>query len=298
MSQINPNILVLLRETCDPRPPVRLTADGYGIRERGLRRIANPADLAALEQALRLVEECGGTVTALAVGPARLDDSLRLALSLGAGRAIRVGSEHLHGADVAASARLTGRLVEILAPDLVVTGSRLLDKGDDPTLALAAAKRGLPCLGATVELSCREGGVEVLRKSDRGGHQKVTASLPCAVLFEADSCEVRYPDQQALMQASAATIEYWGLAELGLPEVQLGAAAALLGRGPCAFPRPNPQRVVTPDANLPTFERILALLSGGIKPREGKQHALSAEQTVEKLLQIFADAGLLGQEAR
>ena len=56
MSQTNPNILVLLRETCDPRPPVRLTADGYGIRERGLRRIANPADLAALEQALRLAE--------------------------------------------------------------------------------------------------------------------------------------------------------------------------------------------------------------------------------------------------
>ena len=40
------NILVLLRETCDPRPPVRLTADGFGVRERGLRRIANPSDLA------------------------------------------------------------------------------------------------------------------------------------------------------------------------------------------------------------------------------------------------------------
>jgi len=292
------NILVLLRETCDPRPPVRLNPDGYSIRERGLRRIANPADLAALEQALRLAEAHGGEVTAVAVGPQRLDDTLRLALSLGARRAIRVGSEHLHGADVAAAARLTGRLIEILAPDLVVSGSRLLDKGDDPTLALAAAQLGRPCLGGTVELSCREGAVTVLRKSDRGGHQKVAAQLPCAVLFEADSCEVRYPDQQALMEAGAAPVELWGLAELGLPEHQLGAAAALLGRGPCAFPRPNPRRVVTPDANLPTFERILALLSGGLKPREGKQHTLSAEQTVEQLLEIFAAAGLLGQEAR
>ncbi|NOY12859.1 MAG: electron transfer flavoprotein subunit beta, partial [Deltaproteobacteria bacterium] len=60
-------IVVLLRETCDPRPPVRLTADGYGVCERGLRRIANPADLCALEQALRLAEAQNGTVTAVAV---------------------------------------------------------------------------------------------------------------------------------------------------------------------------------------------------------------------------------------
>ena len=67
------NIVVLLREACDPRPPVRLTADGYGVRERGLRRIANPADLCALEQGLALAEAHNGTVTAIAIGPQRLE---------------------------------------------------------------------------------------------------------------------------------------------------------------------------------------------------------------------------------
>jgi len=55
---------------------------------------------------------------------------------------------------------------------------------------------------------------------------------------------------------------------------------------------------VTPDANLPAFERILALLSGGIKPREGIQHTLTAEQTADQLLQIFSTEGLLGEEAK
>jgi len=293
----NSNILVLLRETCDPRPPVRLTADGYGVRERGLRRIANPADLAALEQALRLAESASGAVTAVAIGPQRLDDHLRLALSMGAGRAIRVWDGHLAGGDVTSAAKVAGRVIEILAPDLVFTGSRLLDRGDEPTLALAAARLGIPCLSGTVELQCGDREVEALRKSDRGARQKVVAGFPCAVLFEAESCEPRYPDQQALMQASVANIECWGLAELGLPGAELGAAGALLARGACAFPRPNPQRVVTPDANLPAFERILALLSGGIKPRAGKLHTLPAEQTVEKLLQIFAAEGLLEGKA-
>jgi len=296
MTESKFKIVVLLRETRDPRPPAQLTADGYGVRERGLRYLANPADLAALEQALKLVEFGGGEVTLVAVGPRRLDDVLRLGLSYGAKRAIRVWDGHFQGADAVAAARVLGRTIEILAPDLVLSGSRLLDRGDDPALALAAARQGMPCVSSAVELVRKDQGLQILRKCDRGARQKIVASLPAAVLVEADSCEVRYPDQQALMQSIAADPECWGRAELGLPVTEFGAAAALLDKGRCAFPRPNPQRTVTPDANLPAFERILALLSGGLKAREGKVHNLSVEQTVDKLLDIFRAEGLLGGE--
>jgi len=296
MSKKNLDILVLLRETCDPRPPAQLTADGYGVRERGLRRIANPADLAALEQALRLVEQGGGTVTVVAIGPQRTDDLLRGGLALGAQRAIRVWDGQFQGVDASAAARVLGRILEILAPDLVLTGSRLLDRGDDPALALAAARLGTPCVSAAVELTRQGNGLEALRKCDRGARQRIAANLPAAVLVEADSCEVRYPDQQSLMQSLAAGIECWGRAELGLPVNEFGPAASLLDKGSCAFPRPNPQRVVTPDAGLPAFERIIALLSGGLKAREGKIHNLPVEQTVEGLMRIFAAEGLLAGE--
>jgi electron transfer flavoprotein beta subunit len=294
MSDNKFDILVLLRETCDPRPPVRLNADGFGVRERGLRRIVNPADLCAVEQALSLAGPAGGKVTAVAIGPARLDDHLRLALSMGAGRVVRVWNSLFQGGDAVAAARVTQRVIDILSPDLVFTGSRLLDRGDDSTVALAAANLGIPCLSGAVELKWKGSEVEVLRKSDRGARQRVGAKLPCAVLFEEGSCEPRYPDQEALMRAAGAKVETWGLAELGLPAPELGAAGSLLGRAECAFPRPKPLRVVTPDANLPAFERILALLSGGIKPREGKMHAVSAEKTADMLVDIFKAEGLIG----
>ncbi len=293
MAQNDLTIVVLLRETCDPRPPARLTADGYSIRERGLRRLANPADLAALEQALRLAETGGGRVTVLAVGPPRVEDLLRGGLALGADRAIRVWDGQLQGADVSCAALVLGRVLEILSPDLVLTGSRLLDRGDDPALALAAAQRAIPCVNGAVALTRRGQGLEVLRKCDRGARQRIATRLPAAVLVEADCCEPRYPNQRALMASLAAGIESWGRAELALPVSAFGPAAALLSRGPCSFPRPNPQRVVTPDADLPAFERILALLSGGLKPRAGKQQSLSAEQTVDQLLAIFQAEGLL-----
>ena len=288
------NILVLLREACDPRPPVRLTADGYGVCERGLRRIANPADLCALEQALKLAETQKGSVTVVAIGPQRLDDHLRLALSMGAERAIRVWDSAFKGGDSSADARLVERIIEIFQPDYFLTGHRLIDRGADPVPALASARRGIPCVTAALRMESLDGEIEVLRKCDRGARQLVGTRTPCTVLFADGCCEVRYPSHQALMASLKQPVEVLGFAELGLPLAAVGSPAALLGKERCSFPRANPQRVVTPDANLPAFERILALLSGGIKPRAGKLHSLSAEQTVEQLLQIFAAEGLLG----
>ncbi len=291
------NIVVLLREACDPRPPARLTADSYSIRDRGLRRIANPADLCALEQALALAESKGGQVTAVAVGPDRLDDHLRLALSMGADRVVRVWSSSFDGGDVVADAKVTQRVMAILKPDLVFTGNRLLDKGNDPVPALAAANFGIPYITGGVSLACTEAGVEVLRKSDRGARQRVEAALPCAVFFEDGCCEPRYPDQDALMRSTGAPVESWDLAELGLSVLELGGFGALLSKEKWSLPRPNPVRVVTPDADLPAFDRILALLSGGIKPREGKLHTESAEKTAEMLFEIFKAEGLIGGES-
>ncbi len=295
MANQTPNIVVLLREVCDPRPPARLNPDGFSVRDRGLRRIVNPADLCALEQGLKLAERHKGTVTAVTIGPQRQDDQLRLALSMGACRAIRVWDTHFEGGDDFADAGLLERIISILQPDYFLTGHRLADRGADPVPALAAARLGLPCVSAALSVDSHDGEVEVLRKCDRGARQVLATSAPCSLLFAEGCCELRYPDQQALMDALQQSIETWGFAELGLRASAVGSAAALLDKERCSFPRANPRRTVTPDASLPAFERILALLSGGLKPREGKQQHLSAEQTADALLGIFKAEGLLGE---
>lgn len=285
------DILVLLREINDPRPPARVTTRGAGISERGLRRMPNPADLAALEEAQYLKDNLGARVTVLAIGPDRLDDTLRLACSMGADRAIRIWDHGLEGGDAVADARILARSLKILSPDLLFTGSRLADRGDDPVPALAAAALGLPCIAAAVALVPKNALVEAQRKSDRGARQTVTAPLPCAVLFE-EVRTPRYPSVEAITQALSAPIELWDLTHLGLPFWEIGASGAYLAAADYGVPRPDPVRVVTPDPKLPAFERILSLLSGGIKAREGKLHVLSTDDTVSGLLKIFREEGL------
>lgn len=290
------DILVLLRETNDPRPPANVTVRGASISDRGLRRIPNPADLAALEEALHLKDTLGATVTVLAIGPGRLDDTLRLAFSQGADRAVRFWDHGLEGGDAVADARVLARIVSILSPALVFTGNRLADRGDDPVPALAAAATAMPCISAAVSLLPKKERVEVQRASDRGARQTVGAALPCTILFE-EIRTPRYPSVDALTAALSAKIEEWDLTHLGLPFWEIGATGASLAAADYGVPRPDPTRVVTPDPSLPAFERILSLLSGGIKARAGKTNQLSADDTAAALMQIFREEGLLGEVA-
>lgn len=285
------DILVLLRESSDPRPPARLTSQGAGISERGLRHIPNPADMAALEEALCLKDTLAARVTVLAIGPARLDDTLRLACSMGADRALRFWDHGLEGSDAVADARVLARIVTILAPTLVFSGNRMADRGDDPTPALAAAANNVPCISAAVSFVPKKERVEVQRKSDRGARQIVTAALPCTVLFE-EVRTPRYPSVDAITAAINAPVERWELHHLGMPFWEVGATGACLTAAEYGVPRPDPVRVVTPDPSLPAFERILSLLSGGIKARAGKLNTLSADETAASLLQIFQEEGL------
>lgn len=290
------DILVLLRESSDPRPPASVTVRGAAISERGLRRMPNPADLAALEEALCLKDTLGATVTVLAIGPERLDDTLRLAFSMGADRAVRFWDHGLEGGDAVADARILARIVTILSPALLFSGNRLTDRGDDPVPALVAAMNAMPCVAGSVALVHHNDRVELQRVSDRGARQQVSAPLPCTILFE-EVRTPRYPSVDALTRALSARIEQWDLTHLGLPFWNIGASGAYLTAADYGVPRPDPVRVVTPDPSLPAFERILSLLSGGIKARAGKLNHLSVDDTASALVQVFREEGLLPEGA-
>lgn len=298
MTNKKQELLVLLREVCDPRPPAEVTPEGAKIRDRGLRRIVNPADLEALELALELSADSGMELTVCAVGPKRLDDALLLALAMGSPRAIRVWDSSMEGADAVGFGALLGRILEILSPVLFLTGSALLDRGADPAPVLAAARRGLPWTTSAIELRRVEGSLQTLRKSDRGARQRLVLPTPCVVTVESGFRTPRYPDMDAVLEALSKDIEVWGLPELGLPVTGAGEEASPLRPAGYAFPRPSPVRVPTPAADLPGYERTLALLSGGIQPREGRLHFGTAEEAAEGLFRILCGEGLVpGVEA-
>src|SRR6185503_20568337 len=85
------NIYVCIKQVPDTETKIKLNADATGIDPTGIKWIMSPYDEFAVEEALRLKEKnAGSTVTVISAGPARVVETLRTALAMGADNAIHV----------------------------------------------------------------------------------------------------------------------------------------------------------------------------------------------------------------
>jgi electron transfer flavoprotein beta subunit len=94
----------------------------------GVTSVVNPLDLYAIECALRIVEEYGGRVTAITMGPPPAERALREAIAIGCTDAVLVSDRGFRGADTWATSYTLSRAIETLgAYDLIITGERATD---------------------------------------------------------------------------------------------------------------------------------------------------------------------------
>ena len=108
---------------------VKIDPETNTLVRAGVESIANPYDVTALEEAVRLKEKYGGKVTAISMGPPQADSVLRQAFSLGADDIVLLSDRAFAGADTLATSYTLSRAIETLGKakpvDLVLCGNRL-----------------------------------------------------------------------------------------------------------------------------------------------------------------------------
>ena len=86
------NIYVCIKQVPDTEASI-LVKDGKSINEANIKWIVSPYDEYAIEEALKLKEKTpGSTVTAVCLGPERVQNALRTALAMGADKAVHIES--------------------------------------------------------------------------------------------------------------------------------------------------------------------------------------------------------------
>ncbi len=277
------NIMVLLRSVRDPKVPAAPSSSGFGIRERGARHIMNPADRSALVFVLDAARENGAKITVVSYETSCSEDVLREALAMGVDRAVLLQGFNQDSTDTMVEGKILARLVQLLGCGLVCTGTRLTDRGAAMAPAVAASLLEWCCVHSVVGAEIGSKTVSVMKKSDRGGRQEVTAPLPTFLLFE-EVAESIYPGVEQLLGSRDAELETWTLSDIGMSLLHGSAFTSYTRLVGTSISRPRPVAVTTPDPGLPAFERILSLLEGGIKTREGKLRFLTAAETADRLL--------------
>jgi len=134
------NIIVCIKQVPDAKD-VRLDPKTNTMAREGVESIMNPFDRHAVEEAVRLKERHGGTVTVLSMGPPQAEAILREAVSCGADEAVLVSDRAFAGADTWATTYTLGKAIEKTGPfDLILCGKQAID-GDTAQVGPGLAKR-------------------------------------------------------------------------------------------------------------------------------------------------------------
>lgn len=136
-------MLVGVKRVVDYAVKVRVKPDGTGVDTSNVKMSMNPFCEIAVEEAIRLREKKKVTeVVAVSIGPKKAAETLRVALSMGADRALHIqGDDEIHPLGVAS---ILAKLVERETPDLVMLGKQAIDGDNNQTGQMLAGMLDWP----------------------------------------------------------------------------------------------------------------------------------------------------------
>lgn len=186
------NSVVLLRPVPDPVEELELSDDGSDLDRDYLGYVLNEFDDHALEEALLIKEESGGTVTVLGLGSAdEMEQVLYTALAKGADRGVKLGDD-LGALGAAAQADLFVAALDGIDYDLILTGVQAADELEGQVGVLSAAKLGIPHVSVVVGATAGDGSVRVTKEFWAGITADYEVQTPCVLGIQAARQAPRY----------------------------------------------------------------------------------------------------------
>jgi electron transfer flavoprotein beta subunit len=236
------NILVCVKRVPLTGGKMVLTADERAIETRHLGFTISPHEECGVEEAVRIVEAGGGSVTVLTLGPPEAEEQLRECLALGADRAILLETDGSDW-DPEATAAALHEVIAAESPDLVIFGNESADSGGYQVGIRVAHSLGRPCVTGLKALTVEDGHVRCEQEVD-SARDVYRVPLPAVVTVKEGINLPRYPSVPAKLRARRKPVERrtptpraprLEMVRLVVPAGR-GRQAEVLGEGPSAAP--------------------------------------------------------------
>ena len=189
-----------------------LTADAQEVDTRMSGFTISPHEECAVEEAVQITEQLGGTVSVITLGPAVAADQLREALALGAKRAVLLETDGREWGPIATAAAIVAEVRRHAASapgyDLLLCGNEAADTGDYQVGIRVACALGWPCVTGIKNLEITEDGAGArARREYRGGEETFEFALPAVICVKEGINLPRYPSLPGRLRAKRAEIE-------------------------------------------------------------------------------------------
>ena len=187
----------------------------------------NSYDLLAVSAALKLVEEHGGDVTVLTMGPPQAKDALVRCLAMGAHHGVLLTDRAFAGADTLATARALSLALARESYDLILCGKHSLDAETGQVGPEIAEFLDIPQVTSVRGLHFdADRNVLVAQRETEEGLETVEATLPLLLACGDGVAHEESPSPEAMEAAGNLTIEEVTAADLSSDTSVFGAAGS------------------------------------------------------------------------
>jgi len=239
------NVLVCVKRVPLTGGKIVLTDDQRAISTRHLGFTISPHEECGCEEAVRLIEQHGGSSTVLTLGPPEAEEQLRDMMAIGIDTAVHLVTDGLEEWDPQATASAIVAAIQA-APepyDLILFGNESADAGNYQVAIRVAHKLGLPVVTGVKGISVQEGNLR-LEQEVPAGRDIYVLPMPAVVTVKEGINLPRYPSVPGRLRAKRKPLDSSSPARAGsrLELVKLvlppgsGKQAEVLGDGPQAAP--------------------------------------------------------------
>lgn len=196
------DIIVCIKQVPDITEVKTDPKTGALIRE-GIPCIVNPDDKHAVEEAIRLRENCGGRVVALSMGPPQAKNALTEVYAMGADEAILLSDKAFAGSDTWATAYvLSAAIRKIGHYDIIFCGRQAIDGDTAQVGPQLAESLGVPHVTYVQKVEVADGAKTlVVERALEDGHMTLELPMPCLLAATRELNQPRYPHIARIVRA-------------------------------------------------------------------------------------------------
>jgi electron transfer flavoprotein beta subunit len=218
-------IVVLLKQVPATESIIGVAEDGISIKSDDIKWVINPYDEFAVEEALRIKESHGGTVSILSVGSERTVEAIRTALAMGADKGILISAPGSIVYDGLNTAKMLSSALKDIPFDVIIAGQRAVDDDNFQVGPATAEFLGIPHISMVIKQEIADGKMTCHRTVE-GGTVVFQTPLPALFTTQRGINEPRYASLPGIMKAKKKPIDMKTVSDIGLDAGIIGKPLA------------------------------------------------------------------------
>jgi electron transfer flavoprotein beta subunit len=261
-------ILVCVKRVPDTwENEIEVNRDGTDIERDDLVYSVNEWDNYAVEEAIRIRDHVGGTVTVVTVGTEEDEEVLRREMAMGADKGVLISDPAFEGSDGRGLAQILKAEVDRGNYDLVLTGVQA-DDGAAQVGGMLSAMLDWPFASIVNRIEILEEKKIRVGRELAGGNQEINEiELPAVLSIQTGINEPRYVGIRGIRKVASVEIPVHSAADLGASPEQVGESGAKVKRRDYFMPDLGEGAEILEGSTEEIVEKLIEMLKakGGLK---------------------------------